>query len=303
MVTTNDRPTLAYVIGTTDCGSTLLAFVLDSHPMICALGEPPKRAIRRRGDSFVCSCGLSVSECGFWQTLFGTMAVKEFRFSDTTWPNDYHYMNDVANKLLTKYQPSALRRAAQRLLASALPAHGRKVSTSSRASLEFVRAALAQTGKQVFLETSKDLFRFQRLRRIEDWDLKVVRMVRDVRWFAHTKRSRLDPAAAAKQWRRNMLLTNRVLESIPADQQALVRYEDLCNQTVETAKRLQRFLGVAECDPPAEYDPARHHILGDGIAGPFTISTAEHWRTGLSNDEQSVVLEIAGDLNRKYGYL
>jgi hypothetical protein len=297
------RPTLAYVVGTSDCGSTLLAFVLDSHPMICALGEPPKRAIRRRGEGFVCSCGDTIERCDFWQALFGTLAERGFLFSGTVWPNDFHYLNDVANKLLAKYQPSAPRRAVQRALARVLPAHRRKASIASRSSLQFVREALARTGSQVFLETSKDLFRLEQLRQIEDWNLKVIRMVRDVRWFAYTKRQRLDPAAAARQWRAHVLLADDVLKSVPLAQQTLVRYEDLCTHPSDTARALHRFLGVPECEPPVKYDPARHHILGDGISGPFTIATAESWRTGLADHEQSVAIEIAGDLNRRFGYV
>jgi hypothetical protein len=295
------RPTLAYVIRTNDSGSTLLAFVLDSHPMICALGEPPKRSIRKRGQSFVCSCGSPIGECDFWRGLFATLNAHGLPFSERDWPNDYRYFNDFINRVLAKHQTGALS-GLQRAVSAVFPGHGRKMRMASQASAQFVHAALAQTGKQVFLDTSKQLFRFEQLRRIDEWQLKVIRLVRDVRWFAYTKRKHLRPGEAARQWRAAQLARNRYLAGFPPEDLLVVRYEDLCRQTAPAARRIHAFLGVTECDPPTTYDPANHHIIGDGISGPFTVSTAEPWRTALSAADLDLVLQVAGDVNQTFGY-
>lgn len=297
------RPTLAYVLGTTDCGSTLLAFMLDIHPSICALGEPPKRAIRRRGVPFRCSCGSTIGGCAFWQSLFGELGTRGFDFSESRWPNDYHYLNDLANRLLMKHQVSVFRRAAQRLLGGVVPGHARVLRRATQATVAFVDAALAQTGKHVFLDTSKSLFRFQQLRRVEEWELKVVRMVRDVRWFAFTKRNRLSAVEAARQWRTYQVGADRVLQDVAPENQIVVRYEDLCHRRRETLHRLHAFLGVSEQLPLSEYNPARHHLLGDGIGGPFTVSTDEPWRRELVPAARSAVMDVAGDVSRRYGYV
>lgn len=296
------RPTLAYVVGTSDCGSTLLAFILASHPMICSVGEPPKRAIRRRGTSFGCSCGVTVGQCPFWQALFKQLAAEGIPFSDSSWPNDFHYLNDLPNRFLGRYQYSATRRAMQRLAGSLLPPHRRKLELGARASVAFVRTVLAQTQKAVFLDSSKDLFRLEQLLPIDAWDFKVIRMVRDVRWFVYTKRGRLGVEEAARHWRAYQLAADRQLAAVADADQLLVRYEDLCFEPAASARRIHQFLGVKSCDPPVLYDPAAHHILGDGIGDPFTISTAEPWRTEVPAAAQRVATSIAGDVNRRFGY-
>jgi hypothetical protein len=302
IVTADPRPTLAYVVGTTDCGSTLSAFVLGSHPDICALGEPPKRSIRRRGDSFVCSCGQTIGQCAFWQALFARLRGGGLHFSETVWPTDYRYRNDVVNRVLTRYQFSGSRRALQAAAGFLWPLHGRRMRRATRSNSEFVRAALAQTGKRVFLDTSKDLFRFQQFRRVGDWNLKVIRLVRDVRWFVYTRRRRTPPAKAASHWREFQLAADRALQEWPSQRQTILRYEDLCDDPAGSARRIHAFLGLPACDPPGEYDPAAYHIIGDGIGGRFTISTEEKWRTGLTREAQETALRIAGDVNRRFGY-
>jgi hypothetical protein len=107
---------------------------------------------------------------------------------------------------------------------------------------------------------------------------------------------------AAKQWRSYQLTVDGLLSQMPIEDHILVRYEDLCERPGESAKRIHAFLGVAELNPPSEFDPAAHHILGDGIGGPFSISTTERWRTELPSHEASVAMDIAGDVNRRFGY-
>jgi hypothetical protein len=303
---TNATPVpISYVLGTNDAGSTLLAFILDSHPDICSVGEPPKRTIQREGKTKACSCGTPFAACPFWRDIARMLEQKGIPFSQTAWPNDYRYSSELAHRLLTRYHPSSsfIRRAAEQIAELALPRHRRRMAAVDRGAVEFARAVLNKTNKRVFVDTGKHLFRFERFRRVPELDLTVIRLVRDVRWFVYTKKTTRSAAAAATQWRVFQVDADRVLSTFPAEKQLVVRYEDICSDPPKAARRLHEFLGVEPAALPAVFDPARHHISGDGIGGPFAIRNEDTWRAGLTEVEQQTALRIAGDVNERFGYV
>lgn len=82
MQSNNQSHALLYILSSPRSGSTLLDFLLNSHPDIISVGEMRLLAdyIRGRGsDSFFagkCSCGVRVAECHFWETALRPLVAR-----------------------------------------------------------------------------------------------------------------------------------------------------------------------------------------------------------------------------------
>src|SRR5690606_37344402 len=57
----------AYIASPSFSGSTLLTFLLNAHPDVCTVGE--LKAGMPDGYNYVCSCGVPLGQCDFWQRV------------------------------------------------------------------------------------------------------------------------------------------------------------------------------------------------------------------------------------------
>src|SRR5689334_5532357 len=78
-LSTSRRPRLAYILGASHSGSTLLAMLLGAHPEACTVGQLGADTlddpVRYR-----CSCGQPIRECGFWKDVRAGMQRKGLDF-------------------------------------------------------------------------------------------------------------------------------------------------------------------------------------------------------------------------------
>ena len=83
-----------------------------------------------------------------------------------------------------------------------------------------------------------------------------------------------------------------------------MRYEDFCHDPLYWLKSLHTFLGVQPLDPPEMVTPNEHHIIGNHMRlQKITAITANHsWREKLSETELRQILQIAGEMNARFGY-
>ena len=73
------KPTLVLVQTCAYSGATLLAFLLGSHPQIATVGEM-NGMLDVDIDTYLCSCGQRIKDCGFWQSVEIAMRDKGFEF-------------------------------------------------------------------------------------------------------------------------------------------------------------------------------------------------------------------------------
>lgn len=298
---------VAYLVGTSHCGSTLMALLMNAHPQVAGVGEtsPNRRAQRSGPEGFACSCGEALSACPFWARVFERVRAAGFPMDAGHWSNDYRYKPPLLHKLLTDHPSAAW---AGRLQAAAdrwLPVHRGRVGRTHRANRAFMEAVLAETGAAVFFDTSKALGRLKHLMDAPDLDLKVVRMVRDARAYANSIHRRGAPVDhAALRWRKFQAACDRLLMGLAPERVHLLRYEDLCRDPAGSLKALYAFLGVEALEPPAFVVPREQHVIGNRmrLKDRVAVRFDEGWREQLGPDEQARVLAVAGDLNRRLGY-
>jgi hypothetical protein len=304
-----DRPRVVYVAGSGHTGSTLLALLLDSHPEIACVGETSvKPKIRRKGGEARqrCSCGAKVGDCAFWRRVFEHVRADGHEFGAESWSNDYRFEHPIAQRLLSRACSSVTGRDLVKWAAGVLPFYRDRIANIDAVNRSFIRAVLKITGAQVFADTSKHVPRLLHLLELSDLEVKVVLLVRDVRGYVASAKRRGEPVlAAARAWHRHQVIFSDLAATLPEERLHRVRYEDLCARPAETLSALWTFCGVQPIEAPTSIVAADHHVLGNSMrmAGQIHIRLDQSWTERLDSDEARQVLEIAGDINRKLGYV
>jgi hypothetical protein len=300
------RLPVVYLAGCGHTGSTLLALFLDSHPRIVSVGETsfkPKQ--QRRGQSNItCTCGRSCVECPFWQEVFRGVNEAGFEFGALQWSNDFRYKNKFAHRLLSRYSGSPARRLLQRA-AAFLPSHRARLERVRRVNVEFIRTVLRVSRADVFFDSSKKAVRLHNLIETPELDVKVIRLVRDIRGYVSSAKRRGESVDdAARGWRHVHETLDSITRGLPQDRLMVLRYEDVCRDPATWLRRTYEFCGVDAIDPPPAVVSSNHHVLGNNMRRneKIEIRLDESWRSRLSRDEQQRAQAIAGTFHARFGY-
>jgi hypothetical protein len=303
-----ERLQVTYVVGSSHSGSTLIAFLADQHPQIASVGETAvKRRIRREGRASAqqCSCGERLDSCPFWQAIFADASAAGVPLSTTRWRTDYRFEHPWLDAVLTRETSWFAWRQGRRWATRHLPPFRTRTARVDSANVAFVRAVLTHQHAQVFFDTTKLLTRLTYLLDIPDLEVRVVRLVRDVRGFAASAQRRGESIETATSvWMKDQAAIDRVLAQRPHVRRTLVRYEDLCREPHETLQRLWEFCGVAPMEPSTTVRAREHHVLGNSMrmGDTITVRLDETWRSQLAPADEQRVLAIAGPLNERLGY-
>ena len=117
----------------------------------------------------------------------------------------------------------------------------------------------------------------------------------------------MDPFYAARTWRRRVDDATSGGTPLGPHRYHQVRYEDLTLDPEREIRALCRFLGEP-FDPSMtapETEARRHHHSGGihaGVRNPITPTRAGRWRTALSRQDARLVQETAGPALRALGY-
>jgi hypothetical protein len=302
------RLPVVYVAGSGHTGSTLLALLLNEHPQIVSVGETAvKPKIRRKGKSEdqTCSCGQSIRSCPFWMGIFRRVRALGYELGPNRWSNDYRSENPAIHRMLTSESSHRFIRVAQNLCAHYLPVHASRMRRIDAVNVAFVRAALEEVGREVFVDTTKHPLRLSRMLALPELDVKVITLVRDARGYAASvKRRGGSLEEAAVTWRKDQEVIEHITHRLPEERTRLLRYEDLCSRPEQKLRELYAFCGVEPVMPVTTVIPRLQHVLGNSLRlrERIEVRLDESWRSRLTADEQQRVLTIAGVMNRRMGY-
>lgn len=251
------RRELIYIAAPGYSGSTLLAWLLGSHPQIATVSEMTGLISSVDPETYKCSCGKRIRECPFWRALKERVAdsgvdfdVSDFRLKFIMGENRLskvfrsrslhnRWANKVRDVVLKLYLPQR-----------------HDLANLRRRNLAFVDAVLEITGAQVFLDASKDPIRIKYLAEMPELRVKVIHLTRDARAVAHSYRKHrshnVPIEAGARNWRWIHWDIHRFLEFPGLSDVFRVKYEQLATETTSTLNRLFQFCGV---------DPTRRIIV------------------------------------------
>lgn len=298
---------IAYLAALGHTGSTLMALFMDSHPQIASVGETvPTRVNQvRKGENLMCSCGARYGECPYWLPLFQELTRQGIEFSPTRWATDYRYKNDLLHRTLTRYSRRDWLKPLQDLAGRHLPGHAARMSAADRANVVYTQALLQRTGARLLFDTSKYFWRLHRLLQIPEFEVRVVKLVRDVRGVAASaKRRNQSVEWAATSWLNYQATIAYVTQHLPPERVFFLRFEDFCTDPQLWQQRLYRFCGVDVIEPPHEVIPSEHHVMGNRVRKQkrLVIREPDPWDARLTTDEITKVMNLAGARNRQLGY-
>jgi len=304
-------PTLVYIAGTAYSGSTLLSFVLNSHPEIFGIGEmhAPVFPLDRQEER-MCSCGERMGNCPFFAELARRLSEKGIAFDPIRWSLLYEV---EGNRFLSRLMFGSLRssslESARDVCCELWPAYRRRRAKLDRENEESVRTALCIRGAEVFVDANKDPMRIRHLRRLRNVELKVIHLIRDPRAYlcsVLSRRPETPVLRSVRGWCRCNRNIERHVAPLGPDKWTRLRYELFCNNPTEELARLGRFIGVGTIEVPSDYRAREHHVMGNRMRLSPERRTIkpldERWRIDLSEEDLATAVDVAGPLARKYGY-
>ncbi len=297
------------IMGTSYCGSTMLAMLLGNHPHIATVGEMTGLMGREDLGSYQCSCGNLLRECGFWKRTRAEMRAAGIALELDDFRTGYRALgkgvldrlqfSNLRSNLLEDLRDSLFRRS---------PRHRNHQDGITHRNVALVEAILHASGKRIFIDTSKNPNRVKPLQRALGNRLRVIHLIRDGRDVVTSTikhQNTLTEPEATRKWKALNERADRVLRYVPQENRRLLRYEDLVDDPRSTLEQLCLFIGVAFDESCLELDPTGLHVIGNtgartrgrrSIERPVTAP-----RTGFFG-EGGGFESLAGDLNRKYGY-
>lgn len=289
-------------------GATLLAFLLGAHPQIATVGEMDGLIASEDPDEYLCSCGQRIKTCEFWRSVKIAMRDRGFEFDIAHFnmgftlggPRFIQYLRigSFRNRTL-----DAIRDA----MVYAWPREMRQLKALVARNEAFIEAVLEVTGKEVFVDSSKDRLRIKALHQFSKLDVCAIHLIRDVRGVvtSQLRRGEVNNAhEGAQEWVKFNQKIRTTLQSLPEGKHVLVRYEDLCQDVQGTLKRPYRFCGVDPGFKVTDFWEAPHHIIGNKMRlKPLSeVKLDERWKSMLTEDQLKEINQVAGALSRQYGY-
>jgi hypothetical protein len=311
--TTRDIARMGYILSASHSGSTLLAMLLGAQPGACTVGELRAPSMGD-ADKYQCSCGQKIKLCPFWEKVSETMARKGIQDFDITNARTsiFEIGSPYAQRLLEPLQRGpVLEWLRDRALAfsSAWRPHLAEVR---QRNVALVQTLQELTSAEIVIDSSKSVLHLKYLLQNAKLQIKVLWLIRDGRAVTLSlighglkRETRLETvAAAAREWRRSNEAAESLVATLPASQCIRLNYEDLCRDPETRLRQLCEFIEL-DCDSlNLNFRSGEQHVLGNEMRLNSTsqIRLDERWRTQLSNEDLQVFDEVAGPMNRQYGY-
>ena len=300
---------LLYILSPSFSGSTLLTFMLDRHEQVHTFGELKATAMGPI-DRYQCSCGEPIVACRFWQDLRERCAQRGTPFNLQNFGT--HFTSDIAfrAKVMGAQVRGPVFETARRWLLKHVPGLRMEYYRILQQNKDVVAAVMNGHEDEWFLDGSKDPARLIYLARSGFWRIKVIKMCRDGRAQSNSyrKKSKVNLEEAAREWRSEIAQIERAKLVLPTSDVFELRYEDLCAEPKRRVEEIWNFLGLepAYIDWDIPLHKEGSHILGNNNmrqSSAITISLDEAWRSELSESDLELFERIAGDTNRRLGYI
>ncbi len=296
---------LVYIASPSFSGSTLLTFMLKAHPELATIGELKWADLDL--ETYTCSCGALLRECGFWRQVVAGMAARGIAFNLDRPPTDFRVRpHAVADRIVRSRVRGALYEAVRDTLVAVMPPSRAAFPSIARVNREVMTLVMRLQGASWFVDSSKDPVRLKYLVETGDYEPRVIHLLRDGRGVTYSsiKNKSMTAETAARDWRRTHAQIERLARRIGSERVFTLRYEDLCRDVPRTLAALFTFIGVDPARAADDYRTIEHHILGNRmrLRSGSEVKLDESWREHLRPDDLAAFERVAGRENRGYGY-
>lgn len=299
-----------YITGHGYSGSTLLTFLLGSHPQIATIGElgiAEQAKGQTTPEEYLCSCHAPVRECEFWRHVSREMAKRGHDFD--VWNSDLEFRakcGGISDVILRAVQRGPALELARSVGVRVVPGARRELARVLSRIEALVDIVTRYKGSRVFLDSSKRPERAVFMRRIPSFDMRVLHLIRDgraVSW-SNMKNLSIGPEAAADSWLNDNIAAEKARRYFPKDRWMTLRHEDVCADPVGALSKIYSFVGLPSGTGIPEFRGVEHHVIGNRmrLSSTSEIRLDERWKTALTPEQMAVIERKVMPLNRSYGY-
>lgn len=291
-------------------GSTLLSFLLNSHPKITSVGELSGPISGINMNTFPCSCGSLLINCKFWLDIQSEMKKLNLPLELSNFNTQYysHIKKSFMDKSQLYTSKLSIFNYIKDILFDFDQSRAKHIAQVNKRCIKLAEIITLKSKTDFFFDASKDSVMLKYLSRCKDIDLKVIFLKRDARSLVCSYLERypqLPIGEIAYIWLRDTLRREANIKNYIKPKQLInIRYEDLCKNTEATLTKIYDFIGVEFNPLVFPLKPENHHIIGNRMRlGKIeSISLNEKWKNELSDDQISTILDIVGAKNEHYGY-
>jgi len=293
----------AYILSQRYSGSTLLTFLLSTHPEISTIGERRKfynKVIRaedfQHHKAKHCSCGELFIDCEYLNSIktdvMASISERSLKHNATEFKLfDNKYLNKIAyetHKSLEKYRIS--------------PMH-KRVKAQQEVNIAIVQSILSRHQSSVFLDSSKVINHAFYLSQIPNFDFHAIWLVRDPRAQINSamKYNTWTLERATKLWKKEMKTNARVLKAFGIKYQQ-IRYTDLCAQPELIIGNIMDFIGLSKDGFSLQFRDQEHHIMGNHmrLEREQKIVERKEWKKRLSSKDLAYINKETKDFSSFY---
>lgn len=290
-----NKITYIYILSQRYSGSTLLSFLLATHPDIATIGERRKfynKAIRpdqQAGQQ--CSCGKTFQQCNYWTAIRDLVSQ---RLSKQQLANNFTEFELFDQRLHNK-------------VADKLPQWGwfpKKRNRQYQANLVLVEEILKKAQKSVFLDSSKTYKHLRHLSQVPAFDFKVIWLSRDPRAQVGSalKYNDWSVEKATQQWIMEMDAYRAILKAGDYNYISL-SYEQLCLTPEQEMTRILNFAGLNPSLFSLNFREQEQHIMGNfnmRLGKDSVIKERRDWLDRLTATQIQEIEQLTANYKQYY---
>lgn len=299
--TSTKKTKYIYVLSQRYSGSTLLSFLLATHPEVSTIGERRKfynKSIKTK--EFLhhkarhCSCGALFEDCPYLNAIKDKVLAKTNPADLNTNTTEFNifnnkYINRIAYELIKFSKINKL----------PFTPFQNKINSLLHFNEVLSQETLRLDGTSAFLDTSKIIDHAFYLSMIKNFDFKVIWLFRDPRAQINSaiKYNKWTIEYAAKHWIKEMEANELILTkmNIPFIKQ---KYEDLCANPEGELQNIFKFVGLDEQQFTLDFRAQTQHIIGNAkmrLGKDAKIQERIEWQTELTSDQIKKIETLTAD--------
>lgn len=296
---------LAYILSSGHSGSTVIGMMLGAHPSIATVGELKNVPLSFRNDQ-ACSCGNSMRSCPFWRQVAAQLQTRNLDPATETFRTHVNGCKTLVERIVVGQIRGRMWEASRAGALRLWPAARRHLNHTLTCNTAVINIIMKMTGRNVFLDTSKDASRLRYLAQSGQFRISVLHLIRDGRAVAYSLiRKGVDPREAACEWVHEHEQAERLQKmEICSRRWMQIRYEEFCADPDAALASMCDFVGVSREHRVLDFRSWDNHVVGNRLRLETgkQISLDEKWRSELLGDSLEIVESVTGDMNRRYGY-
>lgn len=298
-----EQTKLVYILSQRYSGSTLLSFLLGTHPSISTIGE--RRKFYNNSflfsDKKYCSCEKLFQDCSHWSSVKENLLERVNINEYSTNPTEFKLFR---NRYVHRLAFEAVKFGMLYKVPLAVWPFKKRITQLCEFNRILVEEILQKDGGEVFLDSSKIIDHALFLSRIPQFDVHIIWLTRDPRAQVHSalKYNDWSVEKATNYWKKEMVNNKQILKRINAKSMELT-YEALCSNPQKEMVRLLDFLALDSSAFSLDFRKETQHIMGNysmRLGKDTSITERKDWQTGLSGQQINTIEAMTASYQEYY---